>query len=221
MDPSHWHNNLAFILFTSSPSRLRGLTLRAIPSISPTPNSVFCFTRFFTAPERCSIFPGKGSASSYSGSTDDKRPGEELSSPTFVWVDALFIVCRFNGRAFWSSQRCAVVDGSLGLSERIGNTLKKRTVIEGDNDEGRRHRYICRGANIVSPITNWGYLFRKIIRWGWLFWEFAITSGGRMPYLDVGPAPTAFFGTQRLFTSIFKYLSRDGGRSEENSEIRY
>ena len=78
------HNNLARMVFASSPVLLKGSTLKLAPSISPTPRSVLTplsGDAFCVLPVIRSVFSGTESFGVKSGSTEVSISGGGLSLP--------------------------------------------------------------------------------------------------------------------------------------------
>jgi hypothetical protein len=106
------HNNLARVVFASSPVLRIGSTLKEPPSISPTlsspstgPSGFFC-----VLPVMRSVFSGIESFGVYSPSTEDISSGGTLSLPTLgislAIVEVVFVMCGFKGFSFCSF-RCS------------------------------------------------------------------------------------------------------------------
>lgn len=120
------HNNLARVVFPSSPVRRNGSTLNSAPSISPTASSEFFEPDGFSGLVSCvppvifSVFSGTASFGTKSGSTDERSSGGALSAPTLgislAMVESVFVRCGPNGLFFWISRWAGVVSCSRSLA---------------------------------------------------------------------------------------------------------
>ncbi len=120
------HNNLARIVFPSSPVLRNGSTLISDSSISPTSSSAgfepVVLSDFLSCvpPVIFSVFSGTESLGTKSGSTDERSSGGALSAPTLgislAMVEFVFVRCGPNGLFFCISRWAGVVSCSRSLA---------------------------------------------------------------------------------------------------------
>ena len=134
------HNNLARMVFPSSPVRLNGSTLNFAPSISPTSSSVLAppsGAPFCVPPVIRSVFSGTESLGTKSRSTEVRSSGGALSAPTLgislEMVEFVFVMWGPVGLDFCVSRHEAVFSCCLESARRRGREVERgRTaVVEG------------------------------------------------------------------------------------------
>lgn len=148
---SSLQRSLARVVFTSSPVRRRGSTLKVPPSISPTPKSTFGpedGSGFWEPPVIFSVFSGTESLGTKSFLTLVRSSGGAASWPmlgiSFEMVEFVLVMCGLRGFSFMYRRYSSAVSLPRSLrgipAKRVLLLVNVRTLERAANWLDRRMR---------------------------------------------------------------------------------